>query len=132
MAWVPARVFEYAAEDLERGWKAAQQKQSKAPRFEHYDPLVGGFAVDGTIRVDGAHIVLPRLGTLRLSPHGRERVPDGKYAFARIVRHPLVAQKASNRVGVAPIAVAPFPMLLLPVPGFLNRSSRPSVSTSVR
>ncbi len=84
---VPARIFEYAAEDLERAWKAAQTRGAGRPCFEKYDPLGGGFAVDGAVIVTGAHVRLPRIGEIRLMPHGRGRVPDGKYVrVVRIVR----------------------------------------------
>jgi len=79
-------VFEYAAEDLERAWRATQKQGAGRPRFERFNSLSGGFAVDGSIRVEGAHIRLPKLGELRLTPNGRARVPDGLYAYARVVR----------------------------------------------
>jgi hypothetical protein len=100
LSTVPARVFEYVAEDIERAWRAAQRMQQGVPRFARFDPLVGGFAVDGAIVVTATHIRLPRLGELRLMPHVRPgaharqqragkhtpMLPVGTYSYARVVR----------------------------------------------
>lgn len=96
LALVPARVFEYVAEDLERAWKtihknAKKQGAPRHPAFEKFDPHAGGFATDGSIRVTATHIHLPRMAPIRLMPHRRPearhgQVPAGSYSRARIVR----------------------------------------------
>ena len=91
LALVPARVFEYAAEDLERAWKAAQRRDAKPPRFDRFDPQSGGFAVDGVVRLDATRLHLPRIGPLRVMPHRRSgarhaQIPADVYARARIVK----------------------------------------------
>ena len=88
---VPARVFEYVAEDLENAWRKAQNGSGGQPHFKRYDPQAGGFAVDGSISVTETHIKLPRMGELKLMPNVRPsaksgRLPIGTYDFARITR----------------------------------------------
>ena len=90
IALVPARVFEYAAEDLERGWKATRIGAGQ-PRFDRFDPLAGGFAVDGPVKVTPTHLRLSRMAAVRLMPHRRPgskcgQAPVGSYTRARIVR----------------------------------------------
>jgi putative transposase len=91
LALVPARVFEYVAEDLERGWKGAKNGRTGSPRFDRFDPIAGGFAVDGSIVVSATHIRLPRIGEVRLMPNVRSgaksgRLPAGDYSYVRVVR----------------------------------------------
>ena len=91
LATVPARVFEYVAEDIERAWKGKQAGRGGAPRFDRFDPLAGGFALDGAIIVDSSHVRLPKIGKVRLMPHVRPsaregRLPAGTYSHARVVR----------------------------------------------
>jgi transposase len=88
---VPTRIFEYVAEDLERGWKATQSGNAGALHFDRYDPLTGGFAVDQSIVLDTTHIRLPVIGKIRLMPNVRsgkktERMPVGTYAYARVTK----------------------------------------------
>ena len=90
LAAVPARVFEYAAEDLEGAWKATR-KGAGRPRFDRFDPRAGGFAVDGWLRVTATHLHLPRMAPIRIMPHRRPgakhgTVPAGSYTCARVVR----------------------------------------------
>lgn len=88
---VPSRIFEYAAEDLERGWKAVKARRSGAPNFDRFDPEAGSFAVDGAIVVRDGCIQLPVIGEVRIMPHRRAgakhgQLPTGRYASARITR----------------------------------------------
>ena len=91
LARVPARVFEYVAEDLERAWKARGAGRAGAPRFDRFDPEAGGFAVDGPVHVGATHIRVPRTGPVRIMPNRRPgarsgQVPAGVYSKARLVR----------------------------------------------
>ena len=88
---VPARIFEYAAEDLERGWRAVHNLKNGRPCFVRFDSQAGGFAVDGSIIVTETHIRLPKIGKVRLMPNVRPsarsgRLPVGAYHVARLVR----------------------------------------------
>lgn len=86
LALVPARVFEYAAEDLERAWKTAQARRGGMPRFDRYQPGSGRFAVDGAVRVAAGRVQLPRLGKPRLAHGHRDRADAADYASARVVQ----------------------------------------------
>ena len=86
LALVAARVFEYAAEDLERAWKAAHDRGAGRPRFEKFDSLSGGFGTDGAVRVEAGRVVLPRIGAIRIAHGHRERPDEKPYSYARVTR----------------------------------------------
>ena len=113
LATVPARVFEYAAEDLERAWRAVPGGAG-IPRFDRFDPEAGGFAVDGPVHVGATHIRIPRTGPVRIMPNRRPgarsgQVPVGTYTRAHVVREhgEWFAVVTLDAPDVAPVAGPP-------------------------
>jgi len=56
------------------------------PRFKAKRQGEGHFRLTGTIRVEGTHIQLPRLGRVRIAPGDRGYAADGAYASVSLVQ----------------------------------------------
>ena len=101
---VPARLFEYVAEDIHKAWVASRRlvDPTGEPTFERYDSQSGGFGLDGVIEVTKTHLCIPKHSNIRqmpnvrpdttASPRGgwsaqRSRIPTGHYDRVRITQN---------------------------------------------
>lgn len=73
-----------ALRNLDRAFKGFLTGRSKYPRFKSRNRGIGGFGLTGTIKVSKTYVQLPRIGKVRLMPHERGYLPEGKYTTATV------------------------------------------------
>ena len=73
-----------ALRDLDKAFKGFLQGRGGYPKFKSRNKSKNSFSLTGTIKVLGSHIQLPSLGKIRIQPHDRNYIPQGKYGTASI------------------------------------------------
>lgn len=73
-----------ALRDLDKAFKGFLQGSGGYPKFKSRNKSKNSFSLTGTIKVLGSHIQLPSLGKIRVQPHDRKYIPQGKYGTAHI------------------------------------------------
>lgn len=73
-----------ALRNLDRAFRGFLSGRSRYPRFKSRNRGIGGFGLTGTIKVARTYVQLPRIGKVRLMPHERGYLPEGKYGSATV------------------------------------------------
>lgn len=115
---VSSRAAQEALRDLDvayknafRRWKAGEKPGF--PKFKAKRPGEGAFRLYGTIRVDGGHLQLPVLGSIRIAPGDRGYAKDGAYTSVSLVQEhgEWFASVRIERPDVAPAPVEELPII---------------------
>jgi putative transposase len=78
--------FQESLRDLDMGFKRFFQKLGRYPRFKSRDRAAPHFRLTGTIRLEGTHIQLPRIGRVRIAPGDRGYAPAGEYGSVSLIQ----------------------------------------------